>query len=228
MSVDLHFEERGTGESIILLHGNGEDCSYFKHQIGHFSATHHVIAVDTRGHGLSPRGTAPFTIRQFADDLADLMDKLQIARADILGFSDGGNIALVFALKYPGRVHRLIVNGANLYPIGMKTRVLIPIEIEYLLARLVAPLSKRAKFHAELLRLMTKDPDLSPEELASIAAPTLVIAGTHDMIRDEHTRLIAQSIPNSTLAIIKGDHFIAAKKPHAFNSAVEKFLARNE
>ena len=110
MDIRLHYTEKGTGEPLILLHGNGENSGYFVHQIDFFSQKYRVIAVDTRGHGKSPRGKAPFGIRQFAEDLRDFMDELEIERANILGFSDGGNIAVTFALKYPQRVNRLILN----------------------------------------------------------------------------------------------------------------------
>ena len=73
MDVDLHYREQGTGEPLILLHGNGEDGSYFEHQMDAFASRFRVIALDTRGHGRSPRGEAPFTIRQFADDLLAFM-----------------------------------------------------------------------------------------------------------------------------------------------------------
>ena len=71
---------------------------------------------------------------------------------------------------------------------------------------------------------MVNDPNLTPDDLAAIQAPTLVIAGKRDMIRESHTRLIAQSIPHATLSIVKGDHFVAAKNPSAFNTEVERFL----
>ena len=79
-----------------------------------------MIAVDTRGHGRSPRGRGTFTLERFADDLKGFLDRRGLRRIILLGFSDGGNIALIFALKYPGYVDRLILNGANLNPFGMK------------------------------------------------------------------------------------------------------------
>ena len=75
MDVELHYREQGSGETLILLHGNGEDGSYFEHQMSAFAPRFRVIALDTRGHGKSPRGKAPFTIRQFADDLLAFMDE---------------------------------------------------------------------------------------------------------------------------------------------------------
>ena len=69
MEIKLHYQEKGEGEPMILLHGNGEEGSYFAHQMDYFSRNYRVIVVDTRGHGKSPRGTASFTIAQFAKDL---------------------------------------------------------------------------------------------------------------------------------------------------------------
>jgi len=219
MDIQLHYTEKGTGTPLILLHGNGENSSYFVHQIEHFSAKYRVIAIDTRGHGASPRGDAPFSIAQFAEDLKCFMDLHGIKKAHILGFSDGGNIALTFALKYPEYVSKLILNGANLNPKGVKASVQLPVVLGYHIAKLLG-----GKEKAELLGLMVNEPNFTPEDLKRLKIPTLVIAGKHDMIKDSHTRLIAERIKDAQLAIIEGDHFIANKNPYKFNEAVEDFL----
>lgn len=224
MDIEHYFLEKGDGEPLILLHGNGENCEYFIGQIDVFSERYHVYAVDTRGHGKTPRGDKPFTIRQFAEDLKGFMDCHQIEKAHLLGFSDGGNIAMIFAMKYPDRVDRLILNGANLNPKGVKKSVQLPIEIGFKMANKFSKKSESARANAEMLGLMVNDPNVEPEELSNIHAKTLVIAGTNDMILDKHTRLIAKSIPDSQLVIIKGNHFIANKKPEEFNKAVLDFL----
>ncbi len=225
MDIKHFFIEKGQGEPFILLHGNGENGGYFKGQIDEFSKRYHVYAPDTRGHGRTPRGSKPFTIRQFAEDLLGFMDEHEIGRAHLLGFSDGGNIAMIFALRHPVRVNRLILNGANLNAEGVKRTTQIPIEIGYRIAKRFAGKSESAKTNAEMLGLMVNDPNVAPEELAGIQAKTLVIAGTDDMIRSGHTRLIADSIPGAELVFIKGDHFIAAKHPDEFNRAVLSFLS---
>ena len=224
MDIQHHYIEKGQGEPLILLHGNGENCDYFKGQIEVFARCYHVYAPDTRGHGKTPRGAAPFTIRQFADDLLAFMDLHGIEKAHLLGFSDGGNIALIFAMRYPDRVDRLILDGANLDARGVKRSVQIPIEIGYRIARLFARKSESARLKAELLGLMVNDPDVRPEELTRIRTKTLVVAGTRDMIREDHTRLIAAGIPGSSLAFVEGDHFVANKCPEAFNRVVLDFL----
>ena len=224
MDVDLHYEEAGEGETLILLHGNGEDGTYFEHQIDAFASRFRVIALDTRGHGRSPRGEAPFTIRQFADDLLAFMDGQGIERAHLLGFSDGGNIALAFALAHPERVGKLVLNGANLDAGGVKPSVQLPIVMGYRMASFFGRWSEQARRNAEMLGLMVNDPNIAPEELAELRVPTLVVAGTRDMIKEEHTRLIARNIPGARLAFVEGDHFVAAGNPEEFNKVVRRFL----
>ncbi len=224
MDIALYYQEKGNKEPFILLHGNGQNGSYFKNQIDYFSNRYRVIALDTRGHGRSPRGTKPFTIEQFSCDLYDFMEELEISEAIILGFSDGANIAMKFAMKYPNKVKALILNGGNLEPRGVKITTQLPIEIGYKIAKWFASKSPKAKKNAEMLGLMVNDPNIKRNELSKITAPTLVICGRNDMIRESHTKEIAQNIPNAKLSIIKGNHFIANKRYITFNKEVEDFL----
>ena len=227
MSVNLYFSEKGYGTPLVLLHGNGEDGGFFKNQIDFFAAKYRVITPDTRGHGKSPRGTEPFTFDTFADDLKNLLCSLGIEKAHILGFSDGGNIAAVFALKYPEYVESLILNSANLSPAGLKKSFLIKAKADYLKYCLLSHLKKKVQKRRELLHLMVKQPDIKPEQLKSIKCPTLVIAGTRDLIKENHTRLIADSIPGARLVFIEGGHDIAQTASVEFNKTVERFLEKS-
>ncbi len=224
MDITLYYQEKGNKEPFILLHGNGQNGSYFKNQIDYFSNRYRVIALDTRGHGRSPRGTKPFTIEQFSCDLCDFMEELEISEAVILGFSDGANIAMKFAMKYPNRVKALILNGGNLNPSGVKITTQLPIEIGYKIAGRFASKSPEAKKNAEMLGLMVNDPNIERNELSKITAPALVICGRNDIIRESHTKEIAKNIPNAKLSIIRGNHFIANKRYIIFNKEVEDFL----
>lgn len=234
MDISLSYTEAGEEHTdkipLIFLHGNGEDSSYFIHQIEFFKKSFHIYAADTRGHGNSPRGSASFTIVQFAEDLLGFMDEHKIAKAHLLGFSDGANIAMQFALKHQERVAKLILNGGNLFPRGMKFTVLFPVVTGYrracVSAKKNADTEKKAEAakKAELFSLMVNEPQLTADDLKKITVPSLIIAGTHDMIRKKHTRLIAESIPESKLVFVPGTHFIAAENPDAFNIAVAAFL----
>lgn len=219
MDALLHYTEQGSGEPLVLLHGNGEDSTYFEHQIGYFQDRYRVIAIDTRGHGKSPRGSAPLTLAQFAEDLATFMDRLCIASAHILGFSDGANVAMLFALAHPERVKSLVLNGGNLYPEGLTEQTRREIDEEYEQA-----LAANDEGQLELLRLMTDEPHIDPAQLSGLHMPALVVAGTNDMIEEEHTRLIADSIPDAQLAFVEGTHFVASENPGAFNCVVDAFL----
>lgn len=224
MKINNYFVEKGQGEVLVMLHGNGEDSNYFAAQTEEFSRYYHVYALDTRGHGRSPRGHAPFTIRQFAEDLKAFFDEHGIERAHVLGFSDGANIAMIFAMRYPQLVDKLILNGGNLSSRGVKSSVQLPVEMGYKIASHFARKSESARKNAEMLGLMVNDPDIEPAELFDIKAKTLVLAGDRDMIKQEHTVLISRCIPDAQLCIMKGDHFIAARAAAEYNRIVLDFL----
>lgn len=224
MNISLFYEEKGSKEPLILLHGNGEDNTYFQNQIEYFKDKYHVYAIDSRGHGKSPRGTAPLTIDQFVLDLNNFMISHDISSAIILGFSDGANTAMKFALRYPSKVKCLIINGGNLDTKGVKKTTQIPIEIGYRIAKLFAERSEKAKHNMEILGLMVNQPNIFSKNLSKINVPALIMAGTRDMIKKSHTILIADSIPSSKLVFIKGNHFIANKNPDEFNKVVNNFL----
>lgn len=211
--------------TLILLHGNGEDHTYFVKQIPAFSPHFRLVLMDTRGQGQSTGGDGELNFSVFAADLLALMDHLQIAKAHLLGFSDGGNLALTFALAHPERVQSLILNGANLNPGGVKLSTQLPIVLGYGCCRLLSPFSHKARQNGAVLGLMVNHPHIPPQALAALTMPALVIVGERDMIRDRHSQLIARSLPNAQFVRIPGgDHFCAAKCPEVFNHAVLSFL----
>ena len=211
--------------TLILLHGNGEDHTYFVKQIPAFSPHFRLVLMDTRGQGQSTGGDGELNFSVFAADLLALMDHLQIAKAHLLGFSDGGNLALTFALAHPERVQSLILNGANLEPGGVKLSTQLPIVLGYGCCRLLSPFSHKARQNGALLGLMVNHPHIPPQALAALTMPALVIVGERDMIRARHSQLIARSLPNAQFVRIPGgDHFCAAKCPEVFNHAVLSFL----
>ncbi len=231
--LDVRYLTAGNGAPLILLHGNGESADYFQGQFRDLSGRYQLYAPDTRGHGGTSRGTAPLTFPQFARDLRSFMNALDLPKAHILGFSDGAITAICFALAYPGMMDRLVLNGANLYPAGLQPAVRLTAASGYLTASAISHFPQPAgrgpgafgSQKKELLGLMTKAPHIRPDDLASIQARTLVIAGSRDMIRRSHTRMIYQKIPRSKLAILRGDHYIARKKASEFDALVDTFLS---
>lgn len=224
MDIELNFAQQGEGFPLVLLHGNGEDCTYFTNQADPFSCFFRVIAPETRGHGRTPRGDAPFTLEQFAEDLKEFLDSQGIQRCHLLGFSDGANIALLFALKYPWYVERLVLNGANLFPEGLVDWLQQEIAEKWYRLRQCDFSDPYVRREWELQDLMMTQPHIDPAVLAQLTMPVLVMAGDDDVIRPEHTQLIADAIPNSRLAILPGDHFIAQRNPRQYNDTVLGFL----
>ena len=224
MDIELFYEEMGSGEPLILLHGNGEDHTIFDNVAKHFAKQYHVIAIDTRGHGKSPLGDEPFSLYQFAEDLNDFMDEHNIEKANILGFSDGGNVALIFASKYPEKVIKLIANGANTRPSGIKTIVHLAMLFRYFLYSVGAIFSEKFSYKKALYYIMLYEPHITKEELEQITAPTLVLVGTEDLIKESESKYIKKSIPNSEIVFVLGNHFIVKNNTKDYIFAVEKFL----
>ena len=223
----LYYRIYGTGpDTLLLLHGNGEDSHCFDRQITAFSKKYQVITMDSRGHGQSERGALPLTQNQMALDAIGLLKYLHIKKASVIGFSDGANIAMLMALKNIYQIDKLVLAGGNLNPTGVKMHWQLPIILGYGICSLIAKFSKNALANCEILRLMVKEPHISPESLGRITAPTLVLAGEHDMIKQRHTVLIARSIPKATLTIIPGaSHFVFGKWSHKTNQTILKFLS---
>lgn len=224
MDIELFYEEMGSGEPLILLHGNGEDHTIFDNVAKHFAKQYHVIAIDTCGHGKSPLGDEPFSLYQFAEDLNEFMNEQKIEKANILGFSDGGNIALIFASEYPEKVIKLIANGANTKPSGIKPLVHLAMLFRYMLYSVAAAFSGKFELKKALYYIMLHEPHITKEELEQITAPTLVLVGTEDLIRESESKYIKKSIPNSEIVFVLGNHFIVKNNTKDYIFAVEKFL----
>jgi len=220
-SANIYYEVHGKGEPILCLHGNGEDSSYFKPQMKDFLKNYQVILMDSRGHGKSSFGDEGLSLELMAKDVLKVLKKLNIDKVHLLGFSDGGNVALTIALKNPKCIKTLTLLGANLKPNDMKFLDRIPIKVEYYFYKLLS-IKKDKK---EILGLMVKEPKNKAKELNRINLPTLVIAGEKDAIKESCTKLISKSIKNSKLEIIKGaDHFVSRKKPEVFNKIFLDFI----
>jgi len=215
----------GKGRPLVLLHGNGESHRVFD-RLAHKLPERPLLAFDSRAHGRSPRGRAPLTIGAMADDVAGALAGLGLREVDLLGFSDGGNIALELALRHPGSIGRLLICGANLEPRGMRTGSWLATVIAHRGARQVARLVPRSVPLVELLALMAEQPRIDPADLARIAVPVLVVAGEHDVIRRAHTELIADALPVSRLVVVPhAGHSIPRTRPGALAALVEEFFA---
>ena len=189
--VELYFEKTGSGRPLLMLHGNGEDHTIFREAVAKLSQRYTCYVLDSRGHGRSTR-VAPLHYRDMAADVLDFLEAYGLQDVLLYGFSDGGIVALMAAARSQ-RVGTLVVSGANLTPKGVKADV-------GLMIRAMALVKKDPKWE-----LMAREPDMDEAELRRIAAKTLVLAGSKDLIREKETRRIAAAIPDAQLQILEGE-----------------------
>mgnify|MGYP001547368022 CR=1 FL=1 len=228
--IRLYYEVYGEGAPLVVLHGNGGSINALRYQIEFFRAHRLVIAIDSRGHGQSEMGPGRLTYEQMADDVASLLEQLHAGRADILGWSDGGIVALLVALRHPDAVHALAISGANLSPDALKPGDVAGMTVELREAEQKLAAGDRSRpwsVVCQYLQLMITQPHITTAELATITSPTLVMAGEHDLIPEGHTRAIAAALRHSALRIFAGaSHAALQEVPALFNAAVDDFLAQ--
>ena len=221
--VKLYYEIYGEGEPLLMIHGNGGSFSCFENQVKEFSKHFKVILVDCRGRGNSSyQKGVELTFDLQVEDMNSFLDKLNIQKANILGWSDGGIIGLILALKHPEKVNKLVTSGANIFPEGV-------IDFEDM-KKTAINLETKNENHAndlniDLNNLDLKYPNLKFTDLNVIKSKTLIIAGDHDMIKGEHTLKIYESIPNAQLAILpNSSHSALIENSKLFNEIVLRFL----
>ena len=216
---------RGSGPPLVLLHGNGEDHHVFDRMVPALSPGRTLIGIDSRARGRSPRGEGPLTIEAMADDVDAVLAVLGLTGVDVLGYSDGGNVALALAVRHPGRVRRLVVCGANLEPAGLRPGVLRGMVLLRHALRVVRPVWAGAARRIELLDLMVDDPHLDTAALGRVIAPVLVVAGERDVVLPAHSRLIAASLPAGRSAVVAGvGHAVPQRRPAELARLADAFL----
>lgn len=219
----------GDGPPIVLLHGNSETHHIFDALVPRLAGRHTLIGLDSRGHGLSPRGAAGLSIAAMADDVAQTLGLLGLERPVVVGFSDGGNIALELALRHPEAVGDLVIVGANLFPQGLKPASKALTDAAHAAAVVGSRVAPHLAPLAERLGLMVHDPRIDPAQLAAVTRRVLVVVGERDAIRPEHTALIVDSLPRARLAVVAGaGHMIPVKAPDALADLVRDFVGSEQ
>ena len=210
--VNLYYKIYGNGMPIILVHGNSETHKIFDVLINKLKDNYKVYAIDSRCHGKSEK-TEKISYDLMAKDIIQFIKKLKINKPIFYGFSDGGIIGLLIAIKEPKLLSKLIVSGANLNPNGMSKFMLIISKIGYFITR------------NKLLKMMIQEPNITINDLERIEIPTYVLAGEKDVIKEEHTKIIAENIKNSTLEIIpKENHSSYIVHSEKIYNIIKKYI----
>ncbi|HCN47665.1 MAG TPA: hypothetical protein DIT10_00960 [Chryseobacterium sp.] len=225
--TDLYYETYGEGEPLVLLHGNSGSIKDYYQQIPVLSKQYKVIVIDTRGQGKSiDTSKKDFTYKLFADDVKALADHLKLEKINIVGWSDGGNTGLEFALKYPDRLNKLVTIGANAFPEGVQHQLIERFTSQ--MTQLNQMGAADAMNEHRLLKIMLTEPNITKKDLNKIKSPVLVIAGDKDVIKPDHTEWITKQIPGAEKIIYKDTtHMVPYERPDELNADVLKFLGKN-
>lgn len=197
-------------EPLLLLPPNGGDMHCFDGSILPEMSKHFkVITVSPRYTGNSDMGDDGLTFEIMSEDLIVLLDYLNVEKTKIFGFSDGGNLGMVFTVAHPERVESLVIMGSNINPLGTKTFDQIGIIWKYLGLAIKAGFTGDAEDirRRDIQGLMVYQPNLTFEDLQTIKVPVLNIYGEHDMIKRIHLKRITRNIPNAQeIMIVGGGH----------------------
>ena len=226
--VTLYYETYGVGQPLLLVHGNGFSIGSLAAQIAFFKEHYKVIAMDSRDHGRSADSDEPLTYEKMTDDLAALIDHLALDSVDVVGWSDGGIEALLLGIRHPTKVKKIVSMAPNLNP-GPQAFYK---EADDLIRSMVASMPDSVRNTPEGRRelkvtgMTLQEPNIPPTQLSRISAPTLILAGDHDVIRLEHIVAILNHLPNGQLGIFPNStHMVPYDDPALFNATVERFLS---
>ena len=214
------------GAPLLIIHGNGGSIKDFSKQIPYFEKEYKVILADSRAQGKSIDTGDSLDYELMADDLNALLNHLKLDSCYVIGWSDGGVNGLLLAIRHPEKVKKLAVTGANLTP---DTSAVEP-SLYHWLGGLVDSLkavqkTPEIKNQYKLLEMMTREPNITLQQLHSIKCPTLVIGGDYDALLPRHTLLIAENIPQSYLWIIPNSgHATPVNYSKQFNETINDFF----
>ncbi len=191
-NLNLYYTVTGSGAPLIMLHGNGEDHTIFNEAIELLSKHFTVYAIDTRDHGQSDKAEE-LHYNDMAEDIRAFIEELKLEKPILYGFSDGGIVGLLLAIKYPELLSKVIGSGVNVNPGGLVKGWHFIFKIIYFFGR------------SSQFKLMLTEPNITKEELGQISIPVYLTGGSKDMIRQKHMQEIAENIPGAKLTIFPGE-----------------------
>jgi len=220
---NLSYEVFGTGEPLLILHGNGGSVKGKYHIIPSLMDDYQVIAVDSRCHGKSSCPEGELDYFNMADDVIALMQNLGHEKYSVWGHSDGGILGLIIGYKQTEKIDRMLLSGANASTSGLKPELLAMMENYEQIPDLMT---------RKHLSLMVNQKDIAMDSIKKINVPVLLLVGDRDAVLMEHTMEIFEALPMSNLCVLPASsHFIDPnrivwyikdfKKPFSAPSTIE-------
>ena len=225
--INLYVEEYGSGKPLLLIHGNGGSIQSMGSIIPYFSKQYRVIAVDSRAQGKSTDAADSLSFEMMADDDAALLNNLHIDSTYVIGWSDGGIVALALAMRHPHKVIKLASTGANLWPDSTALLPSLWIGEQRYYDSLHSTKFTTAKERNDwkIFMLDWLQPNIQLGELHKIGCPSLIISGDHDLINLEHTVKIYQNISKAYLWVVPNSgHPTLIEHTDEFTKKVDEFF----
>ena len=229
--AEIHYITCGRGPAVLLLHGGlSNRLSWFSQIPWLVDSGRQVVLPDTRGHGDSALGGHELSYRLLAADAVGILDRLSIAKTDVIGWSDGGNTALLLGRYWPQRVRRMVVISANFTPHGLTPEALKENDqasrgIGHWWKRWWTGAGERLRELEKRVKEMWRTrPNLDRADLEQIRAPTLVIVGEKDVVSLSHSRRMAEWLANGSLAVVPGGHYTPVTQARRVNALIAEFL----
>ncbi|MEU2287212.1 alpha/beta hydrolase [Streptomyces sp. NPDC013178] len=236
--VRTYYEEQGEGGPLLLLHGGGVTAESWAAQVPALAEHYRTYVPERRGHGRTHDVEGPITYQVMADDMAAFIEELGLGPARVVGWSDGGVVAMHLALRHPELVSKLALIGAttsegltegtqSLVDGGEESR-------QALTAMFFGPYAALSPDGAEhfpvvldkLMAMWRDGPQLKLEELQNITVPALVMQGDRDGVPPEHSAAMMRAFPEAQLAVLPGtSHAVPIEKPGLVNTMLLDFLS---
>lgn len=213
----MYYEVRGEGPPLLLLHGGGSTIeTTYAAILPELVRTRTVIATEQQGHGHTADLDRPLSFRQMADDTAALIKKLGFDQVDVLGFSNGGSVAMELAMRHPEHVRRLVLASVYYRRDGIRPELLQSFKTAT--ADSMPEIYRRAylavapnpgdlpKLTPKLMDNLLSFPGWTEADLASIKAPTMILQAENDVAPLEHIAAMTRAIPGAKLVVLPGGH----------------------
>lgn len=254
--ISLHYSDEGEGEGevVLFIHGLGSSGADWQLQVPGLTSRYRVVTVDLRGHGQSDKPPGPYSIPMFADDVAGLIETLDVAPCHVVGLSLGAMTTLELAATRPNLVRSAVVvnAGPDFIPRTLKDKAMVWQRLALVkavglekLGQVVADRTLPGDEHAELRERVTEviaDNDKSAylasmraiigwsvrDRLDKVTSPTLVVASELDYTPIVSKRPIIDEAPDARMVVVDGArHLLPVEKPDEFNKILTTFLAED-
>jgi pimeloyl-ACP methyl ester carboxylesterase len=229
--VDLWYDESGTGEPVVLLHGAMSDSRDFDGNLAALASEFRVLRVDRRGHGHTADTDGPLTLDLMADDMIRFAECLAEGQIAVAGYSAGAGVALRMATRRPDLVSALVLISGAYDRAGLIVRPVPGGSWPPQVIAAYGEVSPDGEGHFPVVAdkvaaSIDQGSELSPRDLAQLTCPSLVLAADDDVVSLEHTIALYRALPDAYLSIVPGaSHLLLHEHPELCTLLVRDFLA---